>query len=70
MPTRARTLRGGRVLTVRPLPHGDVATVEAVFDRLGERSRRLRFNGAKPRLSAVELELLATVDATRHVLVG
>jgi ribosomal protein S18 acetylase RimI-like enzyme len=41
-----------------------------VFERLGERSRRARFNGPKPRLSSAELEHLATVDATRHVLVG
>ena len=45
-------------------------TVLAVFDRLGERSRRTRFNGPKPRLSSVELERLAAVDATRHALVG
>ena len=42
----------------------------AVFERLGERSRRARFNGPEPRLSAVELEHLAAVDATRHVLVA
>ena len=42
----------------------------AVFDRLGERSRRARFNGPKPRLSEAELAHLATVDATRHALVG
>jgi ribosomal protein S18 acetylase RimI-like enzyme len=41
-----------------------------MFDRLGERSRRARFNGAKPRLSSVELKHLAAVDATRHVLVA
>jgi ribosomal protein S18 acetylase RimI-like enzyme len=44
--------------------------VTAVFERLGETSRRTRFNGPKPRLSEAELEHLATVDATRHVLVG
>jgi ribosomal protein S18 acetylase RimI-like enzyme len=30
----------------------------------------MRFNGAKPALAPAELELLATVDATRHALVG
>jgi ribosomal protein S18 acetylase RimI-like enzyme len=42
----------------------------AVFDRLGERSRRLRFNGPKPCLRAAELRALASVDANRHVLVA
>jgi predicted MFS family arabinose efflux permease/ribosomal protein S18 acetylase RimI-like enzyme len=70
MQTRALRLGHGRVLTVRPLRNGDVETVLAVFERLGERSRRARFNGPKPRLSSAELELLATVDATRHALVG
>ena len=30
----------------------------------------MRFNGPKPRLSEVEVAHLATVDETRHVLVG
>jgi ribosomal protein S18 acetylase RimI-like enzyme len=70
MQTRYLQLGRGRGLVVRPLPNGDVETVAAVFDRLGERSRRARFNGPKPRLSPAELDHLATVDATRHVLVG
>jgi ribosomal protein S18 acetylase RimI-like enzyme len=70
MHARYLALRRGQGLVVRPLRNGDVETVAALFDRLGERSRRTRFNGAKPRLSAAELEQLARVDATRHVLVG
>jgi ribosomal protein S18 acetylase RimI-like enzyme len=70
MQTRYLQLGRGRGLVVRPLRNGDVETVAAVFDRLGERSRRARFNGPKPRLSPAELDHLATVDATRHVLVG
>ena len=70
MQTRALKLKHGQVLTVRPLRNGDVDTVTAVFDRLGERSRRTRFNGPKPRLSEAELAHLAAVDATRHALVG
>ena len=70
MQARALRLRRGQVLTVRPLRNGDVETVAAVFDRLGERSRRMRFNGAKPRLSPAELEQLAAVDANRHALVA
>jgi ribosomal protein S18 acetylase RimI-like enzyme len=70
MQTRYLRLGRGRGLVVRPLRHGDVETVAAVFERLGERSRRARFNGPKPRLSPAELDHLAAVDATRHVLVG
>ena len=38
-------------VTVRPLRDGDTATVAALFERLGEESRRRRFGGAKPRLT-------------------
>jgi DHA1 family inner membrane transport protein len=68
--TRALRLKHGQLLTVRPLRNGDVETVTAVFESLGERSRRTRFNGAKPRLSPAELVHLAAVDGTRHALVG
>jgi ribosomal protein S18 acetylase RimI-like enzyme len=57
-------------LVVRPLRRGDVRTVLAVFERLGETSRRLRFNGAKPCLHAHELRRLAAVDARHHALVA
>jgi ribosomal protein S18 acetylase RimI-like enzyme len=70
MYTRARQLRHGHVLLIRPLRHGDADTVMEVFEQLGERSRRTRFNGPKPRLSTAEVEHLATVDTTRHVLVA
>ena len=70
MHTRYLKPRRGPALIVRPLRNGDVDTVMAVFERLGERSRRARFNGPKPRLSSVELEYLAAVDATHHVLVA
>ena len=70
--SRARILepkRGPR-LVVRPLRHGDVRTVMAVFRRLSEQSRRARFNGPKPCLTAAELRQLASVDRTRHALVA
>ena len=57
-------------LTIRVLRSGDTATVAALFERLGERSREQRFCGAKPRLTERELEQLARVDDTHHVLVG
>jgi GNAT superfamily N-acetyltransferase len=62
-------IRGGEV-TIRPLRSGDTAPVLHVFERLGVRSRRLRFGGAKNCLTAPELALLATVDGRRHVLVA
>ena len=70
MNTRTLKPRHGPRLLVRPLERGDVATVAAVFARLGEASRRARFNGPKPCLSAAELEQLARVDATHHALVA
>jgi ribosomal protein S18 acetylase RimI-like enzyme len=57
-------------VTIRPLADRDTATVSAIFSRLGPESRVRRFNGAKPRLSAVELETLARVDGRRHALVA
>jgi ribosomal protein S18 acetylase RimI-like enzyme len=63
----ARHIEG---FTIRVLRNGDTATVAALFERLGGRSRERRFCGAKPRLSDRELAHLARVDATHHVLVG
>jgi GNAT superfamily N-acetyltransferase len=57
-------------LTIRPLCDGDTETVASLFAQLGDRSRARRFGGAKPRLSAAELEALARVDVTHHVLVA
>jgi protein lysine acetyltransferase len=64
---QSRYLNG---LTIRALRDGDTETVSALFARLGDRSRERRFCGAKPRLSDLELALLARVDRDRHVLVG
>jgi acetyltransferase len=63
----AEVIRG---ITVRPLRNGETEVVQAVFDRLGPRSRRLRFGGAKNVLTPTELAQLARVDADRHVLVA
>jgi ribosomal protein S18 acetylase RimI-like enzyme len=70
MHTRVLTPKQGPTLLVRPLRHGDVRTVMGVFKRLGEQSRRARFNGPKPCLSRSELRQLAVVDRTRHALVA
>src|SRR5689334_228359 len=69
MHTRVLRSRAGTLL-VRPLRRGDVRTVAAVFERLGEESRRRRFNGAKPCLRPQELRRLAAVDSQQHVLVA
>src|SRR5262249_15081789 len=70
MHTRILEPGRGPSLRVRPLRHGDARTVMAVFQRLGDESRRARVNGPKPGLTAAELRQLATVDSTRHVLVA
>lgn len=59
-----------RGITVRPLRSGETEVVQAVFDRLGPRSRLLRFGGAKNVLLPGELEQLARVDGDHHVLVA
>jgi ribosomal protein S18 acetylase RimI-like enzyme len=68
--TRVIKPRHGPTLLVRPLERGDTATVSAVFERLGEQSRRARFNGPKPCLTPSELEQLAAVDSSHHALVA
>jgi ribosomal protein S18 acetylase RimI-like enzyme len=68
--TRVIEPKHGPTIFVRPLRHGDVRTVMAVFERLSEASRRRRFNGPKPCLTASELRQLASIDGTRHALVA
>jgi GNAT superfamily N-acetyltransferase len=63
----AEVIRG---ITIRTLRRGEADVVQAVFDSLGPRSRVLRFGGAKPTLSASDLELLSRVDSDHHVLVA
>ena len=70
MHARVLKAKHGLELLVRPLRNGDTTTVQAVFERLGEGSRRARFNGSKPRLGEQELRVLAAVDATHHALVA
>ena len=70
MHTRVLKPRHGPTLLVRPLRHGDVRTVLAVFEQLSDASRRARFNGAKPCLSRTDLRELAAVDERRHALVA
>jgi ribosomal protein S18 acetylase RimI-like enzyme len=60
----------GPTLHVRPLRHGEARTVMRLFERMSERSRRARFNGAKPCLNRSELRRLASIDRDRHALVA
>ncbi len=57
-------------ITIRPLRNGETDAVQAVFERLGPRSRLSRFGGAKTVLTAHDLEHLARVDRDHHVLVA
>jgi GNAT superfamily N-acetyltransferase len=57
-------------ISIRTLRNGDEATVAAVFERLSDESRRRRFGGPKPRLSAADLAQLSRVDGKHHVLVA
>ena len=66
--TVVRTRAG--TLTIRPLRNGDTETVQAVFDALGDDSRRLRFGSAKPVLGPKELADLSRADGLHHALVG
>jgi len=57
-------------VTIRPLRNGERDAVQAVFDRLGSRSRLLRFGGAKTVLTPYDLDHLARVDCDHHVLLA
>lgn len=57
-------------VTIRALRNGETDAVQAVFERLGPRSRVARFGGTKTVLSDADLAHLARVDADHHVLVA
>jgi GNAT superfamily N-acetyltransferase len=59
-----------RGITIRALRNGEASAVQAVFDRLGPRSRLLRFGGAKNVLMPSDLEQLARIDANHHAVVA
>ena len=60
------TLRDGSVAIVRPLEPDERPLVEAVFERMGEEARFLRFLGFKKHLSARDLETLTAIDHHGH----
>src|SRR5947209_2929429 len=60
------TLRDGTEVRISRLTPADAPLLADAFARLSEESRRLRFLGPKPSLSAAELRYLTEVDGHRH----
>jgi len=56
-------------VVLRPMRHGEVETVEAVFDGMSSHSRHLRFHGPRPRLTSPMRRELTDVDDERHVAI-
>lgn len=56
-------------IRIRPLAHGEVAPLCAVFAGMSAHGRYLRFHTPLPRLTAPMQRLLTDVDGTRHVAV-
>ena len=66
MHTAALVLADGARLGVRPISADDRDALSTWFGRLSPESRRRRFHGPKPRLSARELKYLTEVDHVSH----
>jgi RimJ/RimL family protein N-acetyltransferase len=66
MHTAALVLADGAQVDVRPIGARDRDAFSAWFGRLSDESRRRRFLGPKPRLSARELTYLTEVDHVSH----
>jgi acetyltransferase len=63
-------LRDGSEVIIRELTRQDAPVLAEAFQRLSPESRDLRFLGAKPRLSTVELDYLTDVDGHAHGALG
>jgi EmrB/QacA subfamily drug resistance transporter len=63
-------LPDGRQVRLRPLRREDRAGLARLFARLSPESRRRRFLGAKPRLTAAELDRLSDVGHPTHEAVA
>jgi RimJ/RimL family protein N-acetyltransferase len=59
---RGRTASDTSKITIRPIDGSDVFLLADGFARLSDRSRQLRFLGAKPSLSPAELDHFTNVD--------
>jgi len=66
MHTAALVLADGARLGVRPISADDRHALSVWFGRLSPESRRRRFHGPKPKLSARELTYLTEVDHVSH----
>jgi RimJ/RimL family protein N-acetyltransferase len=66
MHTAALVLADGARLGVRPIAAGDRDAFSTWFGRLTPESRRRRFHGPKPKLSARELTYLTELDNVTH----
>jgi RimJ/RimL family protein N-acetyltransferase len=66
MHTAALVLADGASVAVRPIEKTDRDAFSAWFGRLSPESRRRRFHGPKPKLSARELAYLTEVDHVSH----
>ena len=65
--THLLCLASGARFTARPIRPDDKPALSAFFERLSLESRRRRFLGPKPRLTARELAFLTEVDQCSHV---
>ncbi|TVQ85465.1 MAG: GNAT family N-acetyltransferase [Chromatiaceae bacterium] len=65
-----KTLPDGRRYRLRPPRAGDQARVADCFERLSERSRRLRFFVAKQALTGQELDFFTLTDGQDHIAVA
>jgi GNAT superfamily N-acetyltransferase len=65
-PGELARLRDGSEVLISRLTPDDAPLLADAFARLSEESRRLRFLGPKPSLSAAELRYLTEVDGHRH----
>ena len=63
-------MRDGREVLIGRLTLADAPVLADAFERLSEESRRLRFLGPKPTLSASELRYLTDVDGHNHEALG
>jgi RimJ/RimL family protein N-acetyltransferase len=66
MHTAALVLADGAGVAVRPIEKTDRDAFSTWFGRLSPESRRRRFHGPKPKLSARELTYLTDVDHVSH----
>src|SRR4051794_11049034 len=64
--TGAVTLRDGSEALIRPIDASDRDGLEAAFERLSARSRRMRFLGYRKRLTDAELGYFTDVDHADH----